>query len=195
MRERILARIRTFVAFDLDRSLRRAGRAIIQRMAPAGSLVKWVDPENLHLTLKFLGDVPETELYAVCRAVERAVGELEPFRVECRGVGAFPSVERPRTIWLGVEDPEGRMVDLQARVEQQLGALGFPSELRPYVPHITLGRVAQRGRRVDALLALLQAEADSPGGVLQVDACRVYASELRPGGPVYTQLGHALLDG
>jgi 2'-5' RNA ligase len=188
-----LARIRTFVALDLDAPVRRAAREIIERLARGHSSVRWVAPENLHLTFKFLGDVPETELYQVCRAVTRAVDGQTAFRVDCGGVGAFPSVARPRTIWLGLDDPDGRLVQLHGRMEEELGELGFPRELRPFVPHITLGRVAQGSRRLETLLDRLQAEANADAGSVTVQECRIYASELGPDGPVYTVLGRAPL--
>ena len=190
-----MSRIRTFIAVDLGHEVRRAVRPLLERLSRATSDVKWLDADKLHLTLKFLGDVQDTEIYRVCRLVEDAAANVAPMRVAGRGVGAFPNPQRPRTIWLGIDDPDGRLTDLQAKVERQLQAMQFPREERPFRPHVTIGRVGHVRRRLDALAPILSELPDVEWGVLDVDQCVVYASELTPRGPIYTVLGRAPLGG
>jgi len=188
-----VARVRTFVAIDLSAETRRAARQVIGTLSSLTNAIRWVTADNLHLTLKFLGDVEDRDIYQVCRQVAHAAAALAPFTVECRGVGAFPSVVRPRTIWLGVPDPQGAVVELQAAIEQRLSEIGVPREFRPFQPHITLGRVGQVDRDVAELSARLPHFHDLPAGALVVEECVVYASELTPRGPIYTAMGRLRL--
>jgi 2'-5' RNA ligase len=190
-----MARIRTFIAVDLGPEVRRAVRPMLERLERATGEVKWLDADNLHLTLKFLGDVEDAEIYRVCRQVQEAAADVAPFRVTCRGTGAFPNLQRPRTIWLGIDDAAGQLTNLQARVEERMRALQFPREERPFRPHVTIGRVGLVRRRLDDLAQLIAELAEVELGILDVDECVIYASELTPRGPIYTVLGRAPLGG
>jgi 2'-5' RNA ligase len=192
-----MARVRTFVAIDLSPAVRRQAQTLIHELAARTTAVKWVSAEQLHVTVKFLGDVDDTELYQVCQAVDRAVAELEPFEVICRGIGAFPHFHRPRTLWIGLEDPGHHIAQVQQRVEAEFAALGFPREVRPFHAHVTIGRVDLRHRRLSRLTDGLDQYADRQWGSFPVKQCTVYTSELTPSGPIYTpisrpMLGHAM---
>jgi 2'-5' RNA ligase len=190
-----LSRVRTFLAVDLTGEVRREAEAAIARLARCTTDVSWVAAHNLHLTLKFLGDVDDTQLYAACRAATEATAGLSRFRAECRGVGAFPHLAAPRTIWFGVQDPHSLIASLQRSVEDAMRDLGFPRELRPYRPHVTLGRVRGHRDRDDRLQQELGLLGDLALGWIEVDECVVYGSDLTPAGPVYTPLGRAPLSG
>jgi 2'-5' RNA ligase len=190
-----VARVRTFVAIEMSPAVRRQAQTLIHQLAARTTAVRWVSADQLHLTLKFLGDVEDKRLYDVCCAVDRAVAERPPFEVLCRGFGAFPQLNRPRTLWLGLEDPAGRLADLQERVEAEFTALGFPREVRAFRPHVTLGRVDQRHRQLGRFTGELGQYADRPWGSVPVKECVVYTSELSPAGPSYTAIGHSLLSG
>ena len=97
-----MKKIRTFVAVELSPETRSAAARLIERLRPAGAKVSWVKADNMHLTLKFLGDVPNVEIPAVCQAVAASSMNIAPFEIECGGAGAFPDARKPRTIWLGV---------------------------------------------------------------------------------------------
>jgi 2'-5' RNA ligase len=188
-----VARVRTFVAVDLNAAVRRQAQLLIHELAARTTAVKWVSAEQLHVTVKFLGDVDDTELYEVCRAVDRAVSKLKPFEVICRGVGAFPHAHRPRTLWLGLEDPAHRMAQLQQQVEAEFASLGFPRDVRPFHAHVTIGRVEVRHRRWGQLTDELDQYAERELGSFPVNQCTVYTSELTPTGPIYTAIGHLQL--
>ena len=171
----------------------RAGQ-LTARLQGTDAKVTWVKPPTMHLTLKFLGEVDLKEIPAVCDAVSRAVADIAPFELDARGAGAFPSVARPRTIWLGIGRGEDELVVLHDAVEQALGSLGFRRENRRFRPHLTIGRV--RGDRdVRALGQLVAQHAEFVGGVASVDEVIVFSSELEADGPVHEPLSVAPLNG
>lgn len=136
--------MRLFVGINFPKRQRakmhRAARALRDRDLP----VRWVDPDNFHVTLKFLGEVRREQVDAVTSAIERAAAATAPFLTEVGGFGAFPTVRRPRVIWLGVEaTPELRC--LKQDLEWAMGDAGFPPETRSFHPHVTLGRAGDSG--------------------------------------------------
>jgi len=189
-------RIRTFVAVDISRAVRDGAAELIDQFRAAGADVKWVEPQNLHVTLKFLGDVDAREIHEVCRAVQGAVGEAAPFGLEVLGAGAFPNANRPRTIWLGIGQGSEEMVSLNARIEPPLEKLGFRREARRYQPHLTIGRVRRGGGpTVGELGKLLHEFADFEVGRMTVSEVIVVSSQLDRSGPVYEPLARAPLNG
>ncbi|MEJ5342027.1 MAG: RNA 2',3'-cyclic phosphodiesterase [Thermogutta sp.] len=189
------SKVRTFIAVEVDEGVRSRASKLIKQLRQSGADVTWVAPENMHLTIKFLGDVDYRDVYHVCRAVEECVATVEPFTVEIRGVGAFPSLERPRVIWLGVDLGAAEMEALNERVESALSAIGFPREGRKFHAHLTLGRVRKSGRAVEHLVAMLREYQDVEFGPTTVDQLVIFSSELLPTGPVYEPMGHAELKG
>jgi len=187
--------LRTFVAVETSSSVRAAAGELIGALRSAGADVKWVRPENMHLTLQFLGDVPTEETAAVCKAVAGAVEGLEPFELEIRGAGAFPHPGRPQTIWLGAGEGLDAAVALHDRVEDALARLGFKKERRRYTPHLTIGRVRRAGPAIADLGRLLREQADYQAGRFPVREVIVFSSQLEPGGPIYTALGRGQLGG
>ena len=183
------------MAIDLNADVRRRAKTLLAALSRLTSGVRWVAADQLHVTLKFLGDVDDTGFYSVCEAVRRAIRGRPAFSLACRGVGAFPDLSRPRTIWLGLEDPDGRLADLQAAVEGSLRELDFPEENRPFRPHVTLGRVQEQARDLESLQEALETQADFDAHWLTIESCTVYASELRRTGPVYSVLGRLALNG
>ncbi len=166
-----------------------AARAII-RLRRFADNVKWVETENLHWTLHFLGEIDDQDVYNVCQAAERAAASSEAFGMTAQGVGAFPSNDRPRTLWLGAAEGSGDLIALHAALESHLEPLGFRSETRRFVPHLTLGR-AGRGIRPAESAALQEDLAklgDYQGGSQAVDEVTIYASRLRREGPEYAVL-------
>ena len=117
-----MSRIRTFVAVEVSSETRARAALLIERLQASQAQASWTRPENIHLSLKFLGDVEDRDIPDVCRAVARAVDQTGPMSLDIRGLGAFPGMERPRTVWLGVGEGPGRdwIVALQKRVEAEL---------------------------------------------------------------------------
>lgn len=184
-----MARLRTFIAVEATAEIRSAGQRLVHKLSQTTAEVRWVDTENIHLTLKFLGEVDEREIHRVCQKAGAAAHACEPFQITCSTAGAFPSPDRPRTIWMGVNDDQGRLSQVQQRIEEALGQLGFPPEPRKFHGHLTLGRIRYNRRGGDALRRLLEAEKNTEFGVLPVHEVVVFSSELSSRGPAYTVLG------
>ncbi|MFH1265164.1 MAG: RNA 2',3'-cyclic phosphodiesterase [Planctomycetota bacterium] len=188
-------KVRTFVAVDIGSAARGRAAELIEALSAAGADAKWVDPQNLHVTLKFLGDVDTREIHHVCRAVQDAVADVAPFEFELRGAGAFPGASRPRTVWLGVARGEEQLVALNQRIEPPLEKLGFRKEARRYQPHLTIGRIRRGGPGVLELGTLIGHHADFEAGPTAVSEVIVFSSQLDRSGPTYEPLARAPLAG
>jgi 2'-5' RNA ligase len=186
---------RTFVAVEISAAIRARAAELITMLAGTQADVKWVETHNLHLTLKFLGEVHEREITEVCRAVAQGAGQVEPFELEVRGAGAFPTAVRPRTVWLGASAGAEQMIVLHDRIEAQLAKLGYREEHRRFQTHLTIGRVRGGGPGIAELGTLLVEQADFAAGRMTVAKATVFCSTLTPAGPVYEVLGRAPLGG
>ena len=168
--------------------------AAIERLRPTSRDVAWVSPGNLHLTVKFLGNVAPERIDAVVAVLTDAVAGLGVFDAAIRGLGAFPSLARPRVIWAGVTVGTGAMVEVARRVDEALAAVGFSREARPFSPHVTLGRVRRPGPN-STLANALRAEEAREFGQIRVGGVRLMRSELSPHGARYSELAAAALRG
>ncbi|MEX2315790.1 MAG: RNA 2',3'-cyclic phosphodiesterase [Pirellulales bacterium] len=187
-----MGRTRTFIAVEISDEIRRRAAELMGRLNAIVDDVKWVANENLHWTLQFLGDVEELEIPAVCAAVAESAAECEPFDLAAGGAGAFPSADRPRTLWIGAGQGADDMVALQKAIERRLKKLGYRSEHRRFVPHLTLGRAGRHGRP-QSMAATLATLADFDAGSMLVDEVTVFASQLTREGSVYEPLSRAPL--
>jgi 2'-5' RNA ligase len=188
-----MPRTRTFIAIEVDKTVRGQMIALQESLARTGASVKWVEPQNIHLTLLFLGEVDDRELPALCKAVAETCAEISPFSMTVEGVGGFPNLRRPRVLWVGVGDGKQEVTALHDRLERPLLELGcYRREDRQYTPHLTLGRVTS-DRPADKLTAALAKKTDWLGGQVAVREVQVMASQLSPQGPEYTVLGRAKL--
>lgn len=137
---------RAFVAVLLDEQTRRTVAAQIDRLRPLSKAVAWVPPHNLHLTLRFLGDQTEEQLADVVPALEEAASGVPTFTLGLKGLGAFPGLDHPRTLWVGVSDGVQEVQRLQARVAEALQRRGVSIEARAWLAHVTIGRVTDEKR-------------------------------------------------
>ena len=188
-----MARVRTFLAIHVGDEIRARLVSLQEELTLIASDVKWVEPENLHVTLLFLGEVEQRETLDICRAAQKAVADMPPFTMAVEGARAFPNLRRPRTLWVGVGEGGAEVSKVHDAIEKPLLEMGnYRRETRGYVPHITLGRV--RGERPDDELAkaLTKHKAWSAGAVEVREVC-VMSSELTSDGPIYTVLGRAKL--
>lgn len=179
--------VRSFVAILLSEEVREAIAAEIARLRPLGPRVSWIAPPNLHLTLKFLGELPPDALEQVKEGLAEAVTGVTPFSLRFGGLGAFPGVARPRVLWVGVDDGGQAAQALQARVEAALSRRGFAREERPYSPHLTIGRVRDP-RGLAELQQALARDARMEFGRFQVGGLSLMRSDLSPAGSRYTEL-------
>jgi 2'-5' RNA ligase len=189
------SKTRTFIAIKANDEVHVRALLAIDRLSGDAENVKWVAPDNLHWSLQFLGDIGYEQMAEACRIVGKVAARHAPFGLTASGVGAFPKVERPRTLWLGAGQGSEALCSLQAALEDALAELGFRGENRRYVPHLTLGRLA-RGSHGGLLLAEQVAQmSDFEGGAMEVDEVKVFASELQRDGPIYHVLASAPLSG
>ena len=188
--------IRTFIAIHLSQDARRRLTETIRWMVsevPSG--VRWVDPEGIHLTLKFLGDIEPALVEDVLRAMEQAASGTLPFQVHLNGLGVFPNLRRPRVLWAGVGGDMDALGALQEKVEAAMEGLAFPRERRAFNPHLTLGRVrdtisAMARQRVGGMVSQGSLDGADPW---PVNAVHLMRSNLTPDGAVYTSLGSVSL--
>jgi 2'-5' RNA ligase len=187
--------VRTFVAVEIPVEVKELAGKLIAELRDSPAKVKWVGPEAMHWTLKFLGDVDMLETPNICDAVARAVEPLAPFDVEARGAGAFPDVRRPRTVWVGMGQGSDEMIQLHDRIETELSKLGYRPEGRRFRPHLTIGRVRSSPQGTSELGRLIEQHANFESGLSTVYEVVVFSSELGPDGPTHEPLGHAELKG
>ena len=176
--------MRTFVAVNLPESIRRDFDEHLERFRPLARGVSWVPSGNVHVTMKFLGEVPENELSGVCGAVKSAVSEHQPFDVQLGGFGAFPNFRRPRVFWVGITDGVDPLRELARAIEDQLAPLGFEREKRKFSAHITLGRIRRPGDYDQLRQAVESAEYISQP--FTVTSVEVMKSVLSPKGAQYS---------
>lgn len=181
------APVRSFVAILLDEAVRAAVAAQVEQLRPLAHAVAWVPPQNLHLTLKFLGEIDAAPIEAMNEALAEAASKATPFTLAFHGLGAFPGLAHPRVLWVGVSQGALECQALQADVDAALARRGFPKETRPYTPHLTIGRVrAPRG--LAALQQAIRQDATKAFGSQHVSAISLMRSDLHPSGARYTEL-------
>ncbi len=183
--------IRAFIAIRLPSEVKEALR-LAQAQLDRGSVsINWARPESMHLTLRFLGEVDESLTDALGVGIESAASGIGPFRLAVEGVGAFPNRRRPRVIWAGIGESEV-LTGLQRRVEENVEALGFAPEDRPFSPHLTLCRI--KTPEDSMLMGGVLAGPDPPlKAEFTVSSVVLFKSVLRPKGAEYTVMREALL--
>lgn len=190
-----MARTRTFIAVEVSDAVRDSTSELIEYLGQCDAKVRWVARENIHVTVKFLGDQPDKRLGDICSAAQRGARQVEPFHAQFHGVGAFPDVKRPRTLWIGVSGGRDEFRQLFTAIDDELGQVGIPKERRGFQPHLTFGRVRQSGPNQRELAGLLEEHAEFDAGGAIVTQAIVFASQLDRDGPMYTVLARAPLGG
>ncbi|MBI3408884.1 MAG: RNA 2',3'-cyclic phosphodiesterase [Planctomycetes bacterium] len=188
-----MPRVRTFIAIDPGRPIQDRLVSLQENLARTGVQVKWVERDNLHVTLLFLGEVDDRDVPAVCRAVEDGVKQHKPFELTVEKAGCFPNLRRPRVLWVGVGGGAQEVAAIHHALEPPLLELGcYRREERQYTPHITLGRVRSE-RPMDELAAALVKQQSWKAGETVMREVQVMSSELTPAGPLYTVMCRARL--
>lgn len=188
---------RLFIAIDLPPEVKVLLRELQTQLGQHTRAARWADPNGTHLTLKFLGDVRVPLIAAVTEGMEQAARGSHPLTLHTAAPGGFPRPERPRVLWLGVAGDLDALRLLHAAVEREIAPLGFPTEQRPFAPHLTLGRSHKdpRPAELQEIGGALAQIAAPPPVTFEVREVVLMRSELRPGGARYTPVAHAALDG
>ncbi len=178
--------LRAFLAVELDARIRAAIAAFAASLGLSG--VRWVPAENLHVTMRFLGDVPAAEVHRIARDLETELAGLAPFAVALRGAGVFPPHGAPRVLWVGLDAGRESMAVLASRADAALARWGLPPENRSFTPHVTIGRFRSgRAPRVE-----VACEFDA--GELWVDGVTLFESRLGGRAPEYLELARIRFD-
>ncbi|MGB7296372.1 MAG: RNA 2',3'-cyclic phosphodiesterase [Candidatus Aminicenantales bacterium] len=179
--------MRTFIAIDLDEALKNSLAAFVDELRPLAGNVRWVGASGMHLTLKFLGEIPEADATGISSALEEICRRQRPFPLVLQGTGAFPPGRRnPRVFWVGAV-PVPALAALQEEIEREMGKRGFERENRPYRPHLTLGRV-RFPAPLDPLILELERHKERLFGEMNVQRLVFFRSLLKPSGAEYTIL-------
>jgi RNA 2',3'-cyclic 3'-phosphodiesterase len=186
--------IRSFLAIELPKPILRKIEEVQGDLRSTRADVRWVNPEKIHLTLKFFGNIEESRIEPIFKSIEEPIRNTLPFSLEVRGVGAFPHLRNPRVIWMGLVDGREVLVSFQKQIETQLEKIGFQPEDRPFHPHLTLGRMkSSRGK--EELVGRMERNKEEEFGDFQVERVILFKSDLKPSGPIYTLLKEIKLGG
>jgi len=179
--------IRTFIAFKLPKNIISSIGEIQNRFKSYAFKARWVNPENIHLTLKFLGDINYFAIEKVSEAIINAVNGHAPISLAVKGAGVFPGIKRPRVIWVGLTGEIEKLVGIQNDIEENLEELGFPREKRPFRGHLTLGRIKEKINPKKLLDAMKKFE-KFESKLFIADKIFLFKSELKSTGSVYKEL-------
>ena len=186
-----MERLRTFIAIELPATIREELCGLQEQLRSPGLSAKWVFRDNIHLTLKFLGPVESGRLPAINSALEESLADEKTFSFNLEGLGVFPSLSRPRVVWVGIDEGKDELKRIAGKIEDALASIGFPKEERRFSAHITLSRVkreAQPGKLREKIEGL-----DYSSGPITVSRIVTMKSNLTPEGPIYTRLGEVKL--
>jgi 2'-5' RNA ligase len=183
--------IRSFVAIELPSEVK-AGLASLRHELERHehTFIKWVDPDAIHLTLKFLGNIPSKQVTRITKAIEEAAQGISQFHLEISQLGAFPNLKQPRVLWVGIGGELDKLLSLQRRVDSALAHLGFAKEERAFAPHLTIARLRERTSPVERKNFGELAMSSSPEIKYHIDVKDVsfIRSQLTPSGAIYTRL-------
>jgi RNA 2',3'-cyclic 3'-phosphodiesterase len=182
--------VRAFVAVEVAEVIRSRIAKLYESLADHHFPVRWVRPEGIHLTLKFLGQVPCTDLPRIMEAITKGTAGSAPFTMTVQGFGVFPNFRRPRVLWVGLTGQIDALKALQESIDREFEKIGFEKENRPFSPHVTIGRV-QENARPSAILSMGEELKDvRPGnlGTWTVGGLRLMRSQIQRGGAIYSAL-------
>ncbi len=191
-----MEQIRSFIAIELPSEIKRELNSLKKRLkVEQYPFVRWVDPEGIHLTLKFLGNVASTTVPEITEALTKVAQRISPFKLQMGVLGAFPNLRRPQVIWVGVGGEVEKLAILQRDIDAALAPLGFPPESRPFSPHLTLGRLRegaspQERQKLGEWVGSIKFEGSLS---FSVDALSLMKSQLTPRGAIYSQLASMML--
>ena len=188
--------MRLFIAIEISDEIREALAQIQSRLKYAGADVKWVEPKNIHLTLKFLGEVKEEKVEEIKSALNETVKGFKPFELSIKDIGAFPKIDFPRVIWAGLDKGTSESKALAEAIDERLSRHGFEKESRPFASHLTIGRVRSPKNKAALKERLLSSNLPlTPYHLPLIPYITLYKSTLTPHGSIYTKLHEAKLSG
>ncbi|MBN1105341.1 MAG: RNA 2',3'-cyclic phosphodiesterase [Deltaproteobacteria bacterium] len=187
--------IRSFLAFEQPAEIRDILTEVSTVLRKSRLDARWVKPENMHLTIHFLGNIPTESVHAMEEPIRKLCLTTAPFHISLRGMGCFPNSRNPRVLWIGLEGDLDRMGRLRDSLQDQMQAFGVKEEKRPFKPHLTLGRFRGASRAHRELEDILTQYRDLTGPVSTLRELILFKSDLKPGGAVYSKLKSWALTG
>jgi RNA 2',3'-cyclic 3'-phosphodiesterase len=184
--------IRSFIAIELPPEVK-SDLDSLQKMliTKQQDWIKWVSPESMHITLKFLGDVASDKIDEIKMGIEESSVGIPPFNLQIKGLGVFPNLKRMQIIWVGIAGDISYLKQIQKNIENNLSILGYPAENREFTPHLTLGRIRYSIPPLDQqkLAQLIEGYNFTSSHEIQVNSINLMKSQLTPRGPIYTRMG------
>lgn len=178
--------IRAFIAVDLDDPVIEKICNVVEILKPRITEIRWLSKENLHLTLKFLGNIAESQVEPIAAALRHPVGLFSPCTISAKGLGVFPDFRRPKILWVGLTGDQ--LVQLAAKIESALMPLGFTPENRAFTPHLTIGRWREGSRPAKNLRQEIDSLNDFEFGACAIRQIVLFQSVLKPEGASYSEL-------
>lgn len=189
--------IRSFIAIEIPEGVKKVLSKLQDNLKTEGGNVKWVNPSGIHITIKFLGNVASGKIPQIVQALSSVSQDIPPFTLEIAEKGIFPNVQRAQVIWVGIKGEVDKLQALHKAIEKALVPLGFPPEERPFIPHLTIGRVRektppQERKRIGTVFMATSLEKTPP---FLVGNIALMKSQLTPQGAIYTPLAFISLGG
>ncbi|MFA5145483.1 MAG: RNA 2',3'-cyclic phosphodiesterase [Candidatus Omnitrophota bacterium] len=187
--------MRTFVAIELPKEIKSRLGDIQEQLKKSGADVKWVSPLNIHLTLKFLGDIDDTKLNKINEILEACTKNKGSFKIRVSSLGAFPEIKLPRVIWMGIDKGDNETKGIAKDLEEEFSKIGIPAEDRPFSSHITIGRTRSflNKEKLAGDLENLANNLSRENWEFTVGNITLFKSTLTPKGPIYETLKTASL--
>lgn len=180
--------IRSFISVEVPEKVKSRMMEVKKELAPLDPYIRWVRPEGIHLTLKFLGNIDPSQEEAVSTCIKGVVKDVRPFAVKLSGAGVFPNNRYPRVLWIGIIEGQEQLSSIYQGLEEGLKRQGFKPESRPFRPHLTLGRFRDGGKAGRVLSQEMLERAAAWEESFTVDEVKLMRSQLHPSGAVYTVL-------
>lgn len=181
--------MQTFIAIELPQEIKDSLAQLQTELKSTNADVKWVAPQNIHLTLKFLGGIDDKQLEKIIHIIDDVSKEKDKFQITVSSLGAFPEIDSPRVIWIGIDSGDKQVKEITKELEEKIEKIGIPKEDRPFSSHITIGRTRSSLNRQE-LVRYLKNKADLGGKKLDfyVTKITLFKSTLTPKGPIYETL-------
>lgn len=185
--------LRTFIAFPLPAAVRDHIRTLQDGVRAEGIRMRWVKPENIHLTLKFLGNVAPADIEGIAEAMAETVRSAPLIHLGAKGLGVFPGISRPRVLWVGLQGETHSLIEIRKRLDENLGRVGIAPDTRPFKAHLTIAR-AKGNLNSKPLAEVMAALGNIESAPFTAEEMVLYQSELKPDGAVYTRLKSVSLE-
>jgi 2'-5' RNA ligase len=182
--------MRTFIAIELSEEIKDTLAQAQSHLKYSSADVKWVEKDNIHLTLKFLGEIDENKLANVKAALDEIAKDTKSFEISLKDIGAFPDIDHPRVIWAGLDKGAKESTELAVKIDEALSKLGFDKETRPFAAHLTIGRV-RSSKNKEALREKVTGYRSPVIGPQKISSLTLFQSTLAPKGSIYTKLYEA----